>query len=271
MGPLMKAVLAHEMTSTTTQAYVASSCWLYVATDRGARLTFVWGAPELADAVTLTRLWKLEIEGPKHDALFDASGLEYLPLEVAQRVHAAQQKYGGQSDGRIGRQALVFPPNLIGAIVAGYSKTFSVPREVQVYESRRDALAWLGLSALDDQLAALLASASRSEHLQNALRRFLATGEELTLTRFAATVGMSPRALQRQMQTAGTSFVQLLANARVAHAKRLLLETDEKVEVIARTLRLANASALSRLFKRIVGARPHEWRAEAKLGPPDRR
>ena len=80
------------------------------------------------------------------------------------------------------------------------------------------------------------------------------------LARIARRLGLAPRSLQRALARVGTSFRAEVEDARFALACRLLLETDAKLEVIARRIGLGPAQ-LTTLFRRRLGTTPSAWRA----------
>lgn len=87
----------------------------------------------------------------------------------------------------------------------------------------------------------------------------------------ATALAVSARSLQRVLAEHRTSFQEEHVAARLGVAKRLLLNTDMKVESVARTAGFASASHLSRLFRRHTGETPTGFRARnarLQLVPP---
>jgi AraC-like DNA-binding protein len=85
----------------------------------------------------------------------------------------------------------------------------------------------------------------------------------------ARKLGMSPRNLQRRLEEEGTSFKQLLAEARIDLAKSHITEGRSSVTEIAFVLGFADTSAFSRAFKRWTGASPTEFAAREREGHAD--
>ena len=54
--------------------------------------------------------------------------------------------------------------------------------------------------------------------------------------------------------------MQQVASIRMDVARRLLERTDDKLEVIANTVGYANAFIFSRVFKRVTGVSPAQYR-----------
>jgi len=75
----------------------------------------------------------------------------------------------------------------------------------------------------------------------------------------ARRLGMSPRSLQRVLADEGTTFQDLLAEARLTLARNYLDEGRLPVTEIAFVLGFADTSAFSRAFKRWTGSAPSEF------------
>ena len=74
---------------------------------------------------------------------------------------------------------------------------------------------------------------------------------------------MSSRKLQRQLQSAGTTFNTLLNETRQDLAEKYLREQDTTMTEIAFLLGFSESSAFSRAFKRWMGVTPSEYRKAA--------
>lgn len=89
---------------------------------------------------------------------------------------------------------------------------------------------------------------------RNALRR-------LTLGEVAEAVGRSPAYVTNALSRAtGRSAVEWIVSARMAEARRLLLRSDEIVDVIAERVGSADATHFIRMFRREHGTTPTAWR-----------
>jgi AraC family transcriptional activator of pobA len=89
----------------------------------------------------------------------------------------------------------------------------------------------------------------------------------LTLNDVAAAVGRSPTYVTTALtQATGRSAVQWIVSGRMAEARRLLLHSDEMVDVIAGRAGYADATHFIRMFRREHGATPAAWRA-ARANP----
>jgi AraC-like DNA-binding protein len=89
----------------------------------------------------------------------------------------------------------------------------------------------------------------------------------LTLDDVAAAVGRSPTYVTTALTRAtGRSAVQWIVSGRMAEARRLLLHSDEMVDVIAERVGYADATHFIRMFRRDHGATPAAWRAARTRG-----
>lgn len=96
---------------------------------------------------------------------------------------------------------------------------------------------------------------------RNCLRR-------LTLGDVAAAVGRSPTYVTAALtQVTGRSAGDWIVAGRMAEARRLLLHSDEMVDVIAERVGYADATHFIRMFRRAHGATPAAWRAVKANAP----
>lgn len=83
---------------------------------------------------------------------------------------------------------------------------------------------------------------------------------------------MSRRTFDRQFRgVTGMSPLQWLLHQRVLVAQRLLEESDQSVDVVARSVGFGNGIALRRHFHRQVGLSPHQYRVRARAAITERR
>lgn len=91
---------------------------------------------------------------------------------------------------------------------------------------------------------------------------------QLTLNDVAAAVGRSPAYVTSALtQATGRSAVQWIVSGRMAEARRLLLHSDERVDIVAERVGYADATHFIRMFRRAHGATPAAWRAARKREP----
>ena len=85
----------------------------------------------------------------------------------------------------------------------------------------------------------------------------------VTNEKVARSLYMSSRKLQRQLQSAGTTFNTLLNEIRQDLAKKYLREQHNNITEIGFLLGFSESSAFSRAFKRWMGVTPSEYRKTA--------
>jgi AraC-like DNA-binding protein len=229
-----------------------------------------WGTPDGNDIRELTQALELA----RHPALaggfavfMDASDIErvdWQPFsELAKYVATRLVEWSKV----ITKQAVVVPAGPAGPLLAGMVPMMGMAYPMRFFPDTTEALTWLGwgrdpvaVEALDEarKLAAGARGVTPTIHQ---LRTWLAT--DLigpTLDSAARALSVSSRTLQRDLQAASTSFTTEVQAARVRAASALLAETDEKIEVIARTVGCGTASQLSTLFRKLVGETPARYR-----------
>lgn len=81
----------------------------------------------------------------------------------------------------------------------------------------------------------------------------------VTLEKVADSVNMAPRTLQLRLSQQGTTFQQLLDRTRVEQVCTYLLEGNRSLTEISELVGYSQLSALTRAFKRIMGASPRAW------------
>jgi AraC family transcriptional activator of pobA len=95
---------------------------------------------------------------------------------------------------------------------------------------------------------------------RNCLRR-------VTLGEIAAAVGRTPTYVTAALtQATGRSAGEWIVSGRMAEARRLLLHSDERVDVIAERVGYADATHFIRMFRREHGETPAAWRAAKASG-----
>lgn len=99
-----------------------------------------------------------------------------------------------------------------------------------------------------------------SEHMKTLLRSALLTGH-CDEDQIAALLGVGPRTLIRRLESAGTSFRDLVDEIRFELSQQFLSDSSLSVIEISETLGYSRASAFSRAFRRWSGTTPSIWRA----------
>jgi AraC-like DNA-binding protein len=230
----------------------------------------LWGRPTEADLRRVVPLLALELAAgvAPHASLIDVRRLEGSDPRafavLARYLRANWDAFRTQ----VTRLALVRPPGVLGATVAGFYQVAGAPYPVRVFEDLAAATAWVRAPELARVLDTAVAGASALSPVLLELRRWLdAHLEDATLARAARAVSRAPRSLQRDLGGTGTSFQDELDGARVRLAKRLLLESDSPLTEIAYDIGCASPQHFSTLFRRVTGMAPSAWRAPRRRTP----
>lgn len=120
-----------------------------------------------------------------------------------------------------------------------------------------------GLLRLNERLAneklVELARLDRVGEVKRAIGEMLESGDT-TLEAVADRIGVPARRLRTELEEAGTSFNQVLADYRSRLSRRLLARTSESIEQIVYLTGFAEPSTFYRAFKRWTGETPVEYR-----------
>lgn len=147
----------------------------------------------------------------------------------------------------------------------GITPRFDSPDNAWVFD---EALLDISLNTADERLCQLarerldvLARITLRElpdYVQKLLRTWLPAGQ-VTIEQVAEHLQVSPRTLQRYLQTEDTSFQALLDDTRQALATRYLRDSSLSLTQLAALLGYADLSTFSRAFRRWNGISPQQW------------
>lgn len=205
------------------------------------------------------------------DVVFDASRITRIDSDVFETYLSGLAR---APERRIRRLAIVRPHGFVGAVVAGMRSLLGDDTPWSMFTGSSEALAWLGSSepaeallgeevdALGDQLTA------GDPVLARLCVMLRATQYRISLIDAARRIGTGPRTLQRVLRANGTSFRREVERERVNEAKRLLAETQLKLEIIAQRAGYGSAAHFSTAFLHQVGVSPSIWRARVLAGLP---
>jgi AraC-like DNA-binding protein len=223
----------------------------------------VWGDPQPEHAAEVLRALEADLRLRPHGYFIDARRLGATPSpEAFQLVLSHLLPRWEQYQGVIERCAIVLPPGMAGAVVAGFFSLASPPFPVRFFADPVAALEWLGSSA------AVMAEIDSAQHAVGGADPFLFRLRAHLDDRLAAAtprgaakeLGVSGRSLQRRLQDANTTFTNELNAARVRKAQRLLAGSDIKVTGIALEVGCASSQHFSQLFRKLTGETPSAWR-----------
>ncbi|AKU90940.1 DNA-binding response regulator, AraC family [Vulgatibacter incomptus] len=89
--------------------------------------------------------------------------------------------------------------------------------------------------------------------------------QRISLREVAEAVGRSPAYVTTALSRAtGLSAVEWITAGRMAEARRILLHSDEMIDVVAERVGYADSTHFIRVFQRTQGATPAAWRASTR-------
>lgn len=226
----------------------------------------LWGRPTEADVRRLVPLLACELAPgvAPHASLIDVRRLEAGDPRAFGVLASYLQAHWETFRTRVTRVALVRPPGLLGATVAGFYQVAGAPYPVRVFDDLPAAASWLRAPALATTLDDIVAHSSEISPIVVELRRWLdAHLAEASLARAAKALRRAPRSLQRDLEHAGSTFQRELDGARVRLARRLLAETTSPITEIAYDVGCASPQHFSTLFRRVARITPSAFRAAA--------
>ncbi|PBB92334.1 AraC family transcriptional regulator [Mesorhizobium sp. WSM3864] len=118
--------------------------------------------------------------------------------------------------------------------------------------------------ALASALGELQALSSIREQVKMVLKRSLASGRP-ELSGIATDLGLSERTLQRRITEEGTTFRELLVEARHELGRQLLADASADINEVACLLGYQDTSSFYRAFRDWEGTTPNRWR-ELNMG-----
>lgn len=88
------------------------------------------------------------------------------------------------------------------------------------------------------------------------------SGEKISLTQVAQALGISATHLSEKFkEVTGTNFVEYVARTRYAKARALLRNLDLRISEIAFAVGFQSLSQFNRVFKKLSGKSPTDYRA----------
>ena len=225
----------------------------------------LWGRPEERDTTEIAAIWgELHPRMQAFDVVTDGSRIESIDgaaFEVVVRYLRDKLPIYART---IRRQAIVHPPGLPGAAMAGLLPTIGSYYQWRIFPEPRAGFAWLERpdgAAACDEVGALAERTTGVSPWRRTLGALLRDApDDVTLAAAARRLGRSERSLQRDLQQAGTTFRAELEAARVELARALLVDTDLKIDSVARKVGCASAAHFATLFRRAAGETPSAYR-----------
>ncbi len=225
----------------------------------------LWGRPEERDTTEIAAIWgELHPRMQGFDVVTDGSRIESIDgaaFDVMIRYLRDKLPTYART---VRRQAIVHPPGLPGAAIAGLLPTIGLYYQWRIFAEPSAGFDWLERDDGAATCAEVTALAERTTGV-SPWRRTLGdllreTPAEVTLAAAARRLGRSERSLQRDLQQAGSTFRAELEAARVELARALLVDTDLKIDSVARKVGCASATHFATLFRKVAGETPSAYR-----------
>jgi AraC-like DNA-binding protein len=225
-----------------------------------------WGSPTGEQAERVMRVCDAFFHpsvGPQTDVLLDGYLLEQVHPAVVMAIYEWTRRNVDRLKQRMRRQVGVPPPGLGGMLLSGIVPVLGHPYRSNIVSTPRQAYRFLcgdDGEALHDEVAAHVAHFSGTPPLVGELRNLLrAEKGKLSVEEAGRQLGRSPRTLQRELESARTSFREEQARARLAAVEEALAASDDKVTAIAARIGLS-AAGLNRLIRERMGTTLEGWR-----------
>ncbi len=234
------------------------TAWAFGVTPGHLRATVTQGRVLPADMKDLATAWERAYRG-RHFSLMDLTGVTEIPPETFPVLRDVVGRGLEQRKRSVSGQAVVLTLGAVGMLIRGYLTVFHQRHPLRLFETRDEALRWLGCTREAPALAELdVALGDPVSRLRGWLR--VNPTPLLTLENGARAAALSARSLQRHLKLARTSFTREL-NAALMEKATQLLAGGASVGTVARELGFGLSSFTSR-FTRTAGVSPRRWRAE---------
>ncbi|MEO8801215.1 MAG: helix-turn-helix transcriptional regulator [Polyangiaceae bacterium] len=230
----------------------------------------IWGAPDVESIRLIVRFLDTGLVSP-HASLLDmraVTGVDYASFDAMYRGVRDRQDGFAKT---ISRQAILRPSGPVGAIILGFYNLIQVRYPVQHFTDQGDALEWMGIAKRGDVLAELAdmreSAFGRPELIARLLAQLTCTTGRGSPDMIAKALGLSVRSMQRKLADLGTSFRDEVHAFRVERAKKLLLETDGSLLVVADSVGFESVRTFTEVFGKRTGESPQSFRMRERKSP----
>jgi AraC-like DNA-binding protein len=272
----VRACDSSELAGGAGNCFVAGRTFIHFCKSPTLWGVMLWSRPGKDDLAPLARSLELELADSvtPHGSIVDVSRLTGVDSAAFRVLDGYVRAHFDALSRAVLRLALVRPSGIEGAVVAGFFEVLPKPYQVQVFQSAKEALAWLALEPkievppdFDSELAELYLETTSQTPIVTVLGAHLeANLKGPSVEEAAKALGLSDRTLQRRLQEAGTSFQDEVQNARMRVAERLLLDTDASLTSIAFDVGYSSLQRFSALFRKVKGEAPSAWRKRHSSG-----
>lgn len=132
-------------------------------------------------------------------------------------------------------------------------------RSLRTKESVRQWMAFV----LSKGSEALNANAANDSSVVSKIKRYIMeySGKDITREDISAYVYLNPAYVSRLFKKeTGLALSDYIMHVRIENAKRLLVQSNEKISVVAEQAGYYNPSYFAKLFRKVVGLTPQEYR-----------
>ena len=264
-GALRRSASVDDYVADPIGRYVSGPTYLVWYKNASLSGMVFWGRPEPEHVASVIRAIDLDAVGGLRASLVDARGVESIARPAFDLLAHYVQSNTERLRHRLSAQALLRPGGLVGVTVAGFYRVLGHPHPVEVFTDPYQALTWLGAgdqSGVILEVDTLLAAAGSAASIVRAVQaHFLRNpSKHLSLDDVAARLGFSPRALQRELGKAKTSFRAEQNRAQVHHAKSLMLNTSYDIKQVVFEVGCSSPSGFNVVFRKVEGESPSAWR-----------
>jgi AraC-like DNA-binding protein len=263
----MQPATPEELARAPVGRFVAGPKYVHFCARPGLWGVLTWGSGDVEVVKAVTRSMLAELDWEPHAALLDARRLDRVEpaaFALAGEFITTHLKRLRQC---VKRVALVRPPGIAGAVIAGFFDVVHPPYEVAVFGELLPALEYLGHGDAERAIEDLHLQVASTAPVVSAVSAFLAQRlRDVDLPDAARALGMGERSLQRRLREAGTTFREQLAEARLRAAERMLLDSNASLTAIAIDVGCASLQHFDQLFRRHRGESPGAWRSRRRSG-----
>lgn len=225
--------------------------------------TIMWGRPLEADVEAMIPYFEIGVDDRfrGHASFVDARSVEAVDVLAFTKLLAYLAARRSAWGPNVGRQVILHPGGLVGALVSGALHVVRPPYPFGCFDGDgAEAFAWAGVSDLHADVEALRTPlVSRPEIIRRVHGELVARGTR-SAGEMARALGMSQRTLQRRLGEAGTTFRRERDVYLSTEIERLLAGTELDLDAIAATVGFSSASHLVAHFRATHGTTPGEWR-----------
>jgi AraC-like DNA-binding protein len=250
--------------------YVAGRHFFIWCHDLGFTGSVLWGRPEERDTGDIVAVWRaLHPRMHQFDVVTDGSRIESIDAAAFDVMVGYLRSQLPEYAKSIRRQAIIHPSGLPGAAIAGMLPAIGPNfHRWQIFSEPRAGFQWLerpDADAVCDEVTPIATRLSGKSPWRSLLGESLrGDPDAVSLATLAQQLGRSERSLQRDLRDAGTTFRAELEAARIELARALLVDTDLKIDAIARRVGCASSAHFATLFRRVAGEPPSSYRERHK-------